>query len=267
MAAGSGCGNRAASVDATGPCSAELPASGCAGPAPAISDCFGGDFFADCNGTGSQPAFACTETTSSEVGDCRWFANGCVAAGYTISSCPSDDLCCCSNWPFQEDVDLTLASDRLYSFGFLPWDRDRNMTMEVAVDGALTAGTPAYTCTGDDPVGGPLDTCTWERASARFLDTLVLFNWQDSDGGDGGYWAIWIEVDHSAPARVARLCQYRLASEGFDQCPAVEASCATSGTITLGRIPASADDLAGLPVAVEAMFENGFHLTGSFALP
>jgi hypothetical protein len=165
-------------------------------------------------------------------------------------------------------VDPAFAYNLLYSFGLLPWDRDRSMAMDVEVDGTLTAAEPTFTCTGDDPIGGLLDSCTWDGAEARFLDTLVLLTWQDFDGGEGGYWGIWIEVDHLAPERVARLCQYIFASEGFDECPAAsEMSCATTGTVTLGRIPTSADDVAGLPVAVEATFANGFHLSGSFAVP
>src|SRR5262245_7773616 len=77
----------------------------CPAERPSLDDCFVGDAFADCGGTGDAPILACRML--SDWRECRWFAGGCVATGYEPSPCPPDDVCCRDNFPF----DVVLGND------------------------------------------------------------------------------------------------------------------------------------------------------------
>lgn len=95
------------------------PANPCGGPAPAIEDCVAGLTWADCGGVQETPAFAC-----QAHGDCRWFAGGCVAEGYTAAPC--NELP-----PLQFE----------FAWGNQPWDAVREAAVTVVV-GTIDASAP-----------------------------------------------------------------------------------------------------------------------------
>src|SRR5258706_6454333 len=69
----------------------------CPGERPAIADCYVGEFFADCGGTGNEPVLGC-----NDQGSCLWFTGGCAPDGFVGSDCSGDNLCCHDRWPFHE---------------------------------------------------------------------------------------------------------------------------------------------------------------------
>jgi hypothetical protein len=89
----------------------------CPAGAPDLSACSVHHRFADCGGAG-EPRLGCSETQG-----CLWFSEGCVAAGFTASDCPADNICCHSNWPY-DDSDMTVSSpySLFYGWGLGPWD-------------------------------------------------------------------------------------------------------------------------------------------------
>lgn len=239
----------------------------CAGDAPAIGSCFRGDFFADCGG-GAPPRFGCGPAGPYLL-DCLWFVGGCVAAGYTPSPCPADELCCMDEWPYSTPGEPHGLDTYLYRFGQRPWDRDRAMAVAVAVDPSLLPAATTWTCSGVDPnPGGPNNPCNGFRGSpeGRLVDTVVLLA---PNGGVGG-WYPWIEVDPTrtgGPA--ARVCgQPYTDVVGTPTCPRhADIACATTGVLTLGRIPTTEVELAGLSARVDVGFDGGFRLEGAFTLP
>lgn len=74
-----------------------LAVSGCADDRVPLEDCDYGLYWAECGGNG-EPVLGCDRDT----GNCRWFAGGLTARGHAVSTCPSTNPCCHSNWPFTD---------------------------------------------------------------------------------------------------------------------------------------------------------------------
>ncbi len=87
------------------------PATGadCTGAARSLADCFIGDYYAECGGSG-PPRFGCMPDASQ----CMWFTGGCAPDGFVLSSCDASDVCCLpgatepggstTRWPFALDA-------------------------------------------------------------------------------------------------------------------------------------------------------------------
>jgi len=229
---------------------------GCPGARPSIADCYSGLFFAECGGDDTQ-RFACRTDDST----CKWF-QGCVAAGYVASNCPSQDLCCIYQWPFKDEFDEGVLFSALHGYGTAAWDRSRAMRITVAFDPAISAGDLVVTCSGsipteESPCAGP------EPYSVRLLDTLIVgIGHVDLQPG----WVLWAEVDLEAtPVAMGRVCkapatdlQVRMCRSGTD------VECAESGSVRLNRAPSSPADLPGLVVMIDVLFADGLRFEASF---
>ena len=155
------------------------------------------------------------------------------------------------------------------AFGRLPWDRDRAMNVELAVDPAVPPGDDSYTCTGVDPNDGrdPNNPCNgwfgphWGRVWSTFAFSM------NGTGVSG--WVPWVEVDFARPLGPrARVCQRVYVDHDSLTCPLgrPDLACAAAGTVTLSRIPMSAAEVADVYGTLDVSFDNGFRLQGSFTI-
>ena len=247
VVAAAACGGESAGPDA---------ASGCE-TAPALGECYVGDVFADCGGTG-EAVLACPEE-----GDCLWFDGGCVASGFTVSPCPAGDICCVDGWPFPDPSPGWNLWELLYGLGREPWDVERAGALSVVVDGAITAVPASVACDGYVPPHNAETSPCFQRkdlfvdfhVERQMADTLALSIWRS---GYEGWW-LWIEVlELSSPSPSARACQYRFTDERAPICPeAVEAVCAEAGVVTLSRVPDGYDDVRDVAVRAVLAFPGG----------
>ena len=237
----------------------------CAGPRPALADCFASRGYADCGegagGPGPGP-LAC-----GPGGDCRWFAAYCLADGYLPSLCPDEDLCCADGFPL---ADWQLPVDQregyswwLYGNGTLRWTRERAMTVDVTIDPALADAGTAFSCSGA-PGDGDTPCSAPTAATGRVGDVVELtlgrpaslFGWQ-----------LVVEIDAGLDGGPrARACQYRTTDVAYDRCDSgVDVQCA-SGTLALDRLPTADGELPGLRGAIDVTFDSGLRLSGTFTL-
>ena len=185
-----------------------------------------------------------------------------------MSPCPAEDLCCLAGWPLPDRGLPIELYYRLFAFGRLPWDRDRAMNVDVAVDPMVPPGDDRYTCTGDDPNGGrdPNNPCNglFGQHRGRVWSTFMF-----GMGGTGVQgWMPGIEVDFARPlGPKARVCQASYVDSGGLTCPIrpVDIACATAGTVTLSRIPMSDAEVADVYGSLDVTFDNGFR-QGSFTI-
>lgn len=226
-----------------------------------FDDCRVGLTFAEC-GTDStaDPLLGC-EAASER---CWWFDGGAVPRSVTmVSACPSDDICCVNDWPFGPGGDAFGAYQLLFAVGTEPWDRQREMSLSVAVDPTLSSpASPTLTCTGallGEPGVGPCDAVT--GVVEYDLDTPAI-----AFGGAGNYygWYPVIEIDHGASGELhARACIHRYTDAGQNVCPDAAATCAVSGSVTIDRWPLPA---TGAVIHLDATFADGSTLLGDGAV-
>lgn len=227
----------------------------CPGDRPTIADCYVGEFFADCGGTGAEPVLGC-----DGQGSCLWFTGGCAPEGFAGSTCASDNVCCHDEWPFDGEHDENLGA-KLERFSGLPWDRTTAATISVTVDPALSETTTEITCTGSDPKPIGFNACNTPlggvRAVQRGTTTVEAYL---SDVGVAG-WSLWTEiVDDGTGTTRARVCEAVYSDEpGF--CGTRQPNCATTGTVTTNQLPVV--DNRQLVVDVDATFANGFHVVAT----
>lgn len=251
-------------------CSSDAPTEtdlGCEGPGPAIEDCARGYFFAECGGTG-EPKLACADRGDARD-ECYWFSGGCVARGFSPTTCPADDVCCHDassgdrGWPYPESK-FPGVYERLYAFGLGPWDRTRAMNVDVEIDPTLTAAGNAWTTCDEVPSLSGASPCEAPEpgySSGTLGATLVLLS--QSSGLFG--WNPLIEIDPMTQR--ARVCAYRYTDVSQLSCTVSDAVCADAGTVTLTRLPSTDAEIAGVGVAVEVTFEGTYGFAGSFTLP
>ena len=244
MLLAAGCGDAAARIT-------------CPGERPPIESCFQGVFFAECGGDG-EPLLGCTED------DCRWFADGCVAAGYEASNCPADDICCHDDWPFEDDgfYPSSPLNGSLFWYGSAPRDRTTEVVVPVTVDAALK-GETSVSCDGPPPRDGT--PCEWPRMGAGMYltqDTLAGVLW--NEGWFGG-WQPSIEIIPQPDGPLAaRVCAEPF-TDFLPQSCGLPIVCASSGTARLNRWPSGPEDLAGVVIEFDVTFPNGFHLVVTLA--
>jgi hypothetical protein len=231
----------------------------CGNGRPQLSECFNGGMFSDCGGNGS-PRLGC-----DDHGVCRWFSGGCAAVDFAVSSCPPENICCEDGWPFS-DQDLAHGelSQLLLGWGREPWDRWRDMTVDVIVDPEVSADEP-FSCTGQDTYESFAQTpCTgWTRQSAIAwrADTIVI--WPVTEGQEG--WMPVIEIDPSGleGGPVARVCMFPFTDVVTLTCMRErDRECAATGVVSLSRTPTDLN-LDGVVGTVSATFST-FDLSGSF---
>lgn len=236
-----------------------FPASGCGGGAtssaacngarPALGDCFVGEFFAECGGTGT-PTFACTGS------DCRWFVDGCVAAGYDASSCAADNVCCLDNAPFAAG-EGGAWEPAVYSHGRSPWDRTRAMNVAVSVDPTLASVTPTVMCTGTYPnVGTP---CTDPPIVGLAMDdTFVLSLTSTALFG----WNLVVEAvqDPMNGVITARVCQLPYTDSWSSTCTVDQVLCANEGFVEISRWPTGESNPTGVGATIDVYFGSNREL-------
>jgi hypothetical protein len=221
---------------------------------PPLSACFEGAWFAVCGGTG-MAVIGCSTT------ECKWFSDGCVAAGFTASDCPADNACCHNDWPFAGARDQPGLFHRVLAFGRFPWDRARAMSVGVTVDGGHSVTATQWTCGGTPPIGGN-SPCTGfpGMGAATKRDTLEISAPHTGVGG----WYPWIEVDFDqGGGPVARVCLARWSDQVGTTCADQQPPCAESGSVTLS----DDDATGGLDVTVDVTFAGGFTLQGTVKVP
>jgi hypothetical protein len=218
-----------------------------------FDDCRVGAYFASCGDGAVGPVLGCEPNN----GGCWWFDTKSVPREIVgVSSCPADDICCENNWPFADDGEVYSADELFLSMGSQPWDRTREMNLDVVVDPSLP--TPAATtvsCTGgllDEPGAGP---CVGSStASEQALDTPAIA--VEGPGNLFGWYPV-VEVDETDEGGLgARICLNRYTDTHAGKfCPDSAAECAGSGTITIAAWPLPSS--TGAPFHVDATFGNG----------
>lgn len=205
------------------------------GETPAIETCARGEFFAECGGD-LEPTIWCGEGLSQ----CLWFSGGCPAAGYfQPRNCGGEQYCPTPH----------------VGWGPEPWNRERDMTVSVAIDPAVMAPEAvAMTCTCEAPpcIRAGNEICDppegYEHryvaiGDAELPNTLNgLFAFSISPvGGPFGSTYLAVEVDTAAPdgAR-ARACLVSTSDGGAEHDPI----CAISGALVLDRAVATTADAA-----------------------
>ena len=227
----------------------------CPGERPAIADCYVGEFFADCGGTGEAPVLGC-----NEQGSCLWFTGGCAPEGYVGSSCGSDNVCCHDMWPFDGERESGLGF-QLIRFGTSGWDRTTAATIGLTVEPALTGTTTTVTCSGTDPNPAGFTACDTAINSVRVLQRgATTIEAILVDPGVAG-WSLWTEiVDDGTGTTRARVCEAEY-SDQPDLCFPHDAICATTGTVTINQLPVV--DNRQLVVDVDVTFANGFSVVAT----
>ena len=248
--------------------------TGCPGDQPALEECFVGDFFAECGGTG-EDRLACSDTD-----DCRWFTGGCIAQGYEASDCPAASICChehgsgtyVQRWPFAGErycpdlAEISEPFESLWFYGALPWNRVRGMVLPTTTSAELQPAS--FTCFRD-AVDYAITWCDGGQYQwmprGRLGETLVIDVWPGTSA-----FSLWIEVDLAAPAGpVARACISAFQDAVQCGCPQGTAYpiCAESGSLVLSGRPTTADELSGLRFEIDATLSNGAVLSGGLTLP
>lgn len=228
--------------------------------APTLEDCFRGIAFADCGGDG-EPVIGCG-VEGNAFGGCLWFTGGCVADDFETGTCVPGEAC--------DDTDdnyLTSCPNLLGQRGEEPWDAERAMTLPLTVDVDFSASSTDISCTGCSADNCPgQNVCVsgsdegGDVAYGSLPDTLAIV--LSPDGYKGG----WVgEIEANLDASLARLCRIPVSDESF-YCGDLysEPPCATSGSVTISRVPLSFGDLEGLSGAVNAIFDDGLELSGEF---
>lgn len=236
----------------------------CPGARPLVDDCVLGHAFADCGGRGA-PVLAC-----HGLGDCRWFAGGCVATGYLASACDADTPCCQDGWPYL-DIDVfdhgpgagKLAS-LLQGWGPRPWDSHTSMALDVQVAPGLPGQRPALSCGGTLGADGP-GPCDGDRL--RFLGAYahsLAFAFYPPLGSAG--WALAVDVvDDPAVGPRARACRVWQPSAFERSCDAGRPpDCAVAGALRLSALPAHGAELRTLAGELRARFADGSEIKAAF---
>ena len=229
---------------------------GCGGARPSITECAYGAAWAECGGSAGEPVFACYEGG----GGCLWFANGCVAVGFTASTCPADNLCCVENLPYPSSStgiygSIALAT-HLSEWGTLPWDRERARSVDVTL-ATLATTTPTVSCAGiANATMGPCDAeansgrrdVQGEVFTARVRPNTIAI----------GFWTLSIEVTRDADATLhAQVCRLQSTDYTSFQCSSSEPACAVSGTLELDAFPMDYDTAATTRLHLSATFADG----------
>lgn len=207
----------------------------CGGPRPALAECESGIVWSDCGGRGAEPRFACREL------DCRWFAHGCVADGFEVSSCPASDVCCHGGSPYAgaptgtpRDFGVSAAT---LGWGTEPWDAARERNLPVTVGPTRTSTRPAITCA---PASGLLDGSACQAAPSSVSATyrsgpgVTIASVGQGPGYAGHLIAVEITRDATDAPR-ARVCSvpFADAATGLCQPGAQPRGCATSGSVAV----------------------------------
>jgi len=231
----------------------------CPGERPDLGDCFLGRNFAECGGSG-EPLFACK---FSPYTDCRWFVGGCVPDGFSVSTCPADDLCCHENRPFTADqlegnsYNAAMVGWHLTGNGTLPWNRTDHMVVTVEVNPDVTAGSTNLTCAGWPE--SPENPCDDNYLSVIPENLLQI---QLGDPGLHGTYTV-IEVDAAAtPAPTARACLWPYSDVVLSTCPGYETvDCADSGALVVSSLT-TPESIVG---TVSLLFPDGATIEGTFS--
>ncbi len=212
----------------------------CGDPRP-LGECFRGGLFADCADGAAPPALWC----NPEVGDrCLWM------------DCPPAD------WRARDCGDAAYCPSPHVSIGPDPWTRDRAMALAVEVDPALAIEEPTVACMADSgdvqAVCGPGDA-EWSIESSPTADdgdwgwpSMLNFTAWAVSNELGEVWSLAVEVDLFGDAPRARACLIQTSDGGADAPPA----CAARGTVTLDRVPESAEEAAAVRATVRAEFAD-----------
>jgi|GEM_PF-4515997 len=227
-----------------------LDETSCRGPRPVIEDCTRGAIWAECGGTEGEPVFACS-------GVCYWFENGCVAEGYTASTCPNEDLCCIEDYPFGEewhDHAHVQTYISLYAWGTHPWDRTRDRNVAVTLT-SLTAAPFAVECTGVADMRGPCGSAAeLPRRSENGVFTAEL----RSPSVAILYWTLAIEVTRDDDDRLhARVCRIESTDFSTYTCSTDSPACAIAGTLALSAFPEDATAAAAVRMDLSVTFADG----------
>jgi hypothetical protein len=199
--------------------------------------------FADCGGA-LPPAIFC----GPEQAPCLWFSGGCPAAGYGLPvECHGETTC--PSWGL--------------GWGLAPWNRDRDMALTLSVDPALEAppAAPEVDCACETPpclepgaafcdearamyeVGFPMD----EPPESSQRGLIVVAVLAEVGGSD---WALTLEAD---PERgTGRACLFQM-SDAENGGPPV---CATAGSATLDRVPATRGEVRDVHGRLTATFDE-----------
>jgi hypothetical protein len=230
----------------------------CPGEPPLLADCFSGNYFAECGGTGG-PLFACAV---GEYDGCRWFTDGCVSEGHVVSTCPADDLCCHDDFPFTHDQlgdeDAYWVGEQLRASGTRPWNRHDHMDVAVAVDPGLVAQPTDLVCVGDMEIEAESGPCGLDTVTAGLGDMMFI---QTYSGGWGS--TMQIEIDLTAPGGVrARAClAQRSDIAAGRRCPfRDDVECAVAGLIVVNQL----DDAEALAGTLDLRMASGARLSGTF---
>jgi hypothetical protein len=203
----------------------------CPGERPAIADCYVGEFFADCGGTGDEPVLGC-----DDQGRCLWFTGGCAPDGYDGSSCGSDNVCCHEDWPFDDERGSNVGQ-LLAAFGTAGWDRTTATNVSVTVDTTLTGSATTISCTPFDSSPNYTPCNDAAPVISAFQTGTTVITAGSVQGNRAGGWYMWIEiVDDGAGALGGRVCEAWY-THVPDYCYPHSITCATSGTVTINQLP------------------------------
>lgn len=224
-------------------------APGCPGDQPAdLDQCSSVAMaYADCGGS-RGPIFACGRDA------CRWFTGGCFPSTYDAVDCPSSDICCHSEWVWDETRAPEPALYFIGAFGRQPWAPGRALDVTIA-ESPGTPGVHDIDCAGlNDAIGSACNT-TFR------VDHLP------SSGAPGPAGVILVPEAGSARSTMriivevegdrARVClEFRLDAYSTlcETAEAVPGGCAVSGNVIL------TDDGGTLNVG----FADGSEISGSF---
>lgn len=225
----------------------------CPGERPTIADCYVGEFFADCGGTGDEPVLGC-----NDQGRCWWFTGGCAPEGFEGSSCGSDNVCCHDDWPFpnHEHVELALP---LSLFGTWPWDRTTATNVSVTVDPTLTASATTVTCTGSQPAPSYTPCDDPYRVVSAYQSGTTIVTLGPVGGPLRAGWELFIEiVDDGTGTNRARVCAALMNDQ--TTCYPHQAICAASGTVAINQLPVV--DVRQLTVSLDVQL-SGLHVVAT----
>jgi hypothetical protein len=153
----------------------------------------------------------------------------------------------------------------VWSRGTAPWDASRALALPVTIDPTFGVGITSLSCDACDGAAcaGQDSVCDEgpDVVTAKLPGTLVL-RLDPSGGYEHGF---WVEAEIDLGASMARVCRFRI-TDVVCEPDYAEPPCATSGTLTLNRAPATDADLAGLGGILDATFADGLRVRGIFAV-
>lgn len=237
-------------------CTATVADDPCDGARPSITECAHGAAWAECGGAAGEPVFACHESG----GGCLWFANGCVAVGFTASTCPADDLCCLENFPYASSSAAIYRSvglaTQLSEWGTLPWDRARERSVDVTL-ATLAPTTPTVSCAGiANATMGPCDAEA--NSGRRYVQGEVFTARVRPNTIAIGFWTLSVEVTRDADSTLrAQVCRLQSTDGTSFRCWDSEPACAVSGTLELDAFPADDAAAATTRMHLSATFADG----------